>query len=328
MNRRNAVAAISTIGVALAGQQITAWAQKPPPRVAYVYLFKEGPTAPFLEAFSARMGELGYVDGRNVRIEPRDAMGSPDRLAAIMRELVDSRVDVIVAMCTPEAKVAARMTSTIPIVMAATGDPVAAGLAASFSRPAGNITGVSAMMVDLSAKRLELLKDAFPNTTRATIFWNPERPDNAPEVNAMVEAGRRLGVQVQSRPVRTAEELAGELDAMPVGATQALLNAGDPMIGGQAARLVAFAAARRIPALFEERSFVDAGGLMSYGPNFPQQHRRAADYVDRILKGAKPGDLPIEQPTKFEFVINLKTAKALGFTIPQSVLLRADEVIR
>jgi putative ABC transport system substrate-binding protein len=245
-----------------------------------------------------------------------------------MRELVDSRVDVIVAMCTPEAKVAQRMTGTIPIVMAATGDPVAAGLVQSISRPGGNVTGVSAMMVDLSAKRLDLLKAAFPGVTRATIFWNPDRPDNTPEVNAMVDAGKLLGVQVQSRPVRTADELSTELDTMPAGATQALLNAGDPMIGGQEARLVAFAASRRLPAMFEERSFVDGGGLMSYGPNFPRQHRRAADYVDKILKGAKPGDLPIEQPTTFEFIINLKTAKALGFTIPRSVLLRADEIIQ
>jgi putative ABC transport system substrate-binding protein len=307
---------------------VTSSAQKPAPRIAYVYLFKEGPTAPFLEAFRDRMRELGWVDGQNVHIESRDALGSQDKLAVIMRELVDSQVDVIVAMCTPEAKVAKRMTNTIPIVMAATGDPVVAGLAQSFSHPGGNVTGVSSMLVELSAKRLELLKAAFPSVTRATIFWNPERPDNTPEVNAMVDAGKQLGVQVQSRPVRTAEELATELDAMQSGATQALLNAGDPMIGGQEARLIAFAATHRLPALFEERSFVDAGGLMSYGPNFPRQHRRAADYVDRILKGAKPGDLPIEQPTTFEFVINLKTAKALGFTIAPSVLLRADEVIR
>jgi putative ABC transport system substrate-binding protein len=184
------------------------------------------------------------------------------------------------------------------------------------------------MMVDLSAKRLEILKTAFPHVARATIFWNPERLDNAAEVKAMVDAGRRLGVTVASRPVRTADELATELDSMPADATEAILNAGDPMIGGQATRLVVFAAARRLPALFEERSFVDVGGQMSYGPNFPRQHRRAADYVDQILKGAKPGDLPIEQPTTFELVVNLRTAKALGFKIPQSVILRADEVIR
>lgn len=328
MTLRNVLATLAVSALVAMAPVLSASAQKPAPRVAYVYLFKEGPTAPFFEAFRGRMRELGWVDGQNVHIEPRDAQGSQDKLAAIMRELVDSQVDVIVAMCTPEAKVAKRMTSTTPIVMAATGDPVAAGLVQSFSRPGGNVTGVSAMLVELSAKRLDLLKAAFPGVTRATIVWNPDRPDNTPEVNAMVDAGKQLGVQVQSRPVRTAEELAAELDAIPAGASQALLNAGDPMIGGQGARLVAFAAARRLPALFEERSFVDAGGLMSYGPNFPQLHRRAADYVDKILKGAKPGDLPIEQPTMFEFVINLRTAKALGFTIPQSVLLRADQVIR
>ena len=144
----------------------------------------------------------------------------------------------------------------------------------------------------------------------------------------MLAAAERVGVKLESRPVRTVDELTAELDALVPGSTQALLNVGDPMIGGQAARIVRFVAARKLPAMFEERSFVDAGGLMSYGPNLAQQHRRAADYVDRILKGAKPGDLPIEQPTKFEFVINLKTAKEQGFTIPQSVLLRADEVIR
>jgi len=317
--------AASTVAVATLSP---AKAQTKGPRVGYVYLYKEGPTAPFLEAFRARMGELGWVDGRNARIEPRDAQGNQERLAAIMRELVDTQVDVIVAMCTPEARVAARMTSTIPIVMAATGDPVAAKLVTSMARPGGNVTGVSAMLVELSAKRLQLLKDAFPDVTRATIIWNPERPDNAPELSAMQAAAERLGVKLASRPVRTVEELATELDAIASGSNQALLNLGDPMIGGQVARIVGFAAARRLPALFEERSFVDGGGLMSYGPNFERMHRRAAEYVDRILKGAKAADLPIEQPTTFEFVINLNAAKAQGFTIPQSVLLRADQVIR
>ena len=307
---------------------MVATAQPKMPRIAYVYLFKEGPTAPFLAAFRGRMNELGWVDGKTVHIEPFDAQGSQDKLSAIMRELVDSQVDVIVAMCTPEAKVAARMTSTIPIVMAATGDPVAARLVASMARPGANITGVSAMSVELSAKRMQLLKDTFPSVTRATIVWNPERPDNTAEVNAMLAAAEQLGLKVESRPVRSAGELTAALEAIPAGANQALLNVGDPMIGGQEARIVAFAATRKMPALFEERSFVDAGGLMSYGPNFVQQHRRAADYVDRILKGARPADLPIEQPTKFEFVVNMKTARALGLTLPQSVLLRADEVIQ
>ena len=202
-------------------------AQPKAPRIAYVYLFKEGPTAPFLEAFRGRMGELGWVDGTTVRIEPRDAQGSEERLVAIMRELVDTKVDVIVAMCTPEARVAARMTSSIPIVMAATGDPVAAKLVASMARPGGNVTGVSAMFVELSAKRLELLKAAFPAVTRATLVWNPERPDNTPEVNAMLAAAERVGVKLESRPVRTVDELTAELDALVPGSTQALLNVGD-----------------------------------------------------------------------------------------------------
>jgi putative ABC transport system substrate-binding protein len=328
MRRRGFPAAFATVVATITAPISHTWAQKAVPRVAYVYIFKQGPTAPFFEAFTGRMRELGWIDGQNVRIEPRDANGSQDRLSEIMRELVDSRVDVIVAMCTPEARVARRFTSSIPIVMAATGDPVAAGLVQSMANPGGNITGVSSMTVELSAKRLDLLKAAFPAVTRATIFWNPDRPDNTPEVNAMVDAGLKLGVQVQSRPVRTASELSTELDLMPAGATQAVLNAGDPMIGGQARRLVEFAAQRRLPALYEERSFVDAGGLMSYGPNFPRQHRRAADYVDKILKGAKPGSLPMEQPTTFELIINLRTAKALGFNIPQSLLVSADEIIQ
>ncbi len=328
MKRRKVLSALAVSAVGSMVPALRAVAQRRPPRVAYVYLFKEGPTAPFLEAFQDRMRELGWIDGQTVRIEPRDAMGSQEKLAAIMRELVDAPVDVIVAMCTPEARVAKQMTSTLPIVMAATGDPVAAGLAQSFAHPGRNVTGVSAMMVDLSAKRLELLKEAFPDVSRATLFWNPDRPDNTPEVEAMVKAGMKLGVRVESRPVRSAEELAAALDATVPGSTDALLNAGDPMIGSQLPRLVAFAASRRLPALFEERSFVDAGGLMSYGPNFRNQHRRAADYVDKILKGARPGDLPIEQPTTFELVINMKTAQAQGFTLPRSFLLRADDIIR
>lgn len=323
LNRRHL---LGTLAALLAAQSATS--QPRVPRIADVYLFKEGPTAPFVEAFRGRMNELGWVDGKNVRIEPRDAQGSQERLTAIMRELVDAQVDVIVAMCTPEAKVAVRMTSTIPIVMAATGDPVAAKLVASMARPGANVTGVSAMSVELSAKRLQLLKDTFPAVTRATIVWNPERPDNIAEVDAMLAAAEQLGVKVDSRKVHVASELTAALEAMPAVPNQSLLNVGDPMIGGQVAAIVAFAASRRMPALFEERSFADAGGLMSYGPNFAQQHRRAAEYVDRILKGAKPADLPIEQPTKFEFVVNLKTARALGFTIPQSVLLRADDVIQ
>jgi putative tryptophan/tyrosine transport system substrate-binding protein len=320
------------IGLSLAGLVGArgAGAQQPKgkPRIAYVYIFKEGPSAPFSEDFRKRLRELGWIDGENIIVEIRDAEGSPDKLNAIMRELVDSKIDVIVTACTPEAKVAVKYTSTIPIVMAATGDPVAAGLVASLAKPGGNVTGVSAMLLDLSAERLEILKDAFPNVSRATVVWNPGRPDNGPEVPAMQATATKLGVRLDSVEVRSVVELNDALDMLATSGTQAMFNTGDPLLSNQELKLVAVAAKLRIPTIFENREYVDLGGLMSFGPNFPLLHRRAADYVDKILKGAKPGDLPIEQPTKFEFVINMKTAKALGFAIPQSVLLRADEVIQ
>jgi putative tryptophan/tyrosine transport system substrate-binding protein len=316
------VAAMISASVAEAQQP------KPLPRVAYVWIFNEGPSAPYLEAFRDRMRELGWIDGKTITIQAYDANGSQEKLAAMMRELVDSKVDVIVTACTPEAKAAVKVTNTIPIVMAATGDPVAAGLATSFARPGGNVTGVSAMLLDLSAKRLALLKEAFPKVSTATVLWNPGRPDNKPEVAAMQAAAQTLKMRLDSQEIRSPQELSDALELLPSTGTQAILNAGDPLISSQSAKIMAFADKYRLPTLFENRVFVDQGALMSFGPNFPALHRRAAEYVDKILKGAKPGDMAIEQPTKFELVINMKTAKALGFTIPQSLLLRADEVIR
>ena len=316
------VAAVMSASAAQAQQS------KPLPRVAYVWIFNEGPSAPFEDAFREHMRELGWVDGKTIVIETYDANGSPEKLDAIMRKLVDSKIDVIVTACTPEAKAAVKVTNTIPIVMAATGDPVAAGLATSLAKPGGNVTGVSAMLLDLSAKRLALLKEAFPKVSIATVLWNPGRPDNKPEVAAMQAAARALNLRLDSQEVRTPQELSDALDLLPTTGTQAILNTGDPLLGNQGPKIIAFAAQRRLPTLFESRSYVDRGALMSFGPNFPALHRRAADYVDKILKGAKAGDLPIEQPTKFELIINMKTANALGFAIPQTLLLRADEVIR
>jgi len=201
-------------------------------------------------------------------------------------------------------------------------------LAENLARPGHNVTGVSAMLLDLSAKRLEILKEAAPRVTKATVLWNPARPDNKPEVAAMQAAAKAHGMTLESREVRTATELADALELMSGSGTQAILNAGDPLLSQNASKILAFATKERLPSLFESRAFVDAGGLMSYGPDFASLHRRAADYVDKILKGAKPSELPIEQPTKFELVINLKTAKALGLTIPRSLLARADDVIR
>jgi putative ABC transport system substrate-binding protein len=301
---------------------------KQAPRIAYVWLYRLGPSAPFADDFTRRMKELGWVDGKNIRLSFRDAEGDPEKLAAIMRELVDTKIDLIVAACTPEAKAAQKATSTIPVVVAATGDAVKSGLIASWARPGGNITGISASWLDLSAKRMQVLKEAAPKVTRVTALWNPLRGDNADEVKVMQEAAGKLGMQLQSQQVRDKEEIEVSLAAMARDGTQALTEAGDPIVYTYARHLLDFAAEHRMPAIYDNRFFVDAGGLMSYGPNLTTLHRRAADYVDKILKGAKPADLPFEQPTKFELVINMQAAKKLGLTIPQALLVRADDVIR
>ena len=301
---------------------------KQAPRVAYVWLYRIGPSAPFVEAFAARLKELGWVDGKTIQVSYRDANGDPEKLAAIMRELVDAKVDLIVAACTPEAKAAKNATATIPVVVAATGDPVKSGLVASWARPGGNITGISASWLDLSAKRIEVLKEAAPTVSRATVLWNPIRGDNAVEVEVMQGAAQKLGMQLQSQQVRDKDEIEVALHAMSQDGTQALTETGDPVMFTYAHHLLDFADKVRVPAIYDNRFFVDAGGLMSYGPNLPTLHRRAADYVDKILKGAKPADLPFEQPSKFELIINMKAAKAIGLKMPQSLLVRADEVIR
>ena len=309
------------------GRAAKAQLQPGSPRIAYIWMYSYGPSAPFPDAFRTRLKELGWIEGRNIVVEIHDGEGSPEKLTAIVQDLVNRRVNVIVGACTPEGKAAIKVTKTIPIVMAATGDPVAAGLADSFAHPGHNVTGLSAMLLELSAKRLDLLKEAFPQVTHAAVIFNPERPDNLPEVAAMQAAARRRGVVLDEHPVRSRKELGDALATMTAQGTQALLNAGDTLVGSNAQVLVDYAASRRIPALFENREFVDKGGLMSYGPNFPALHRRAAEYVDKILKGAQAGDLPIEQPTRFELVLNAGTAKKLGFVIPQSLLVQADEIV-
>ena len=309
---------------------LTTTAQQPAkiPRIAYVYLYELGPSAPYLDDFRQGMRELGWIEGKNIIIEYRNAGANPEKLAAIMRELVDSNIDVIVGACTPEAKAAQKVTSTIPIVFAATADPVKAGVVASLGRPGGNATGLAVQLLELSGKRIALLKEVSPGLKRATVLWNPVRPDNAPEVAALQEAARNLGFMVESQQVRSRDEMDVAFDAILKGKGQAVTESGDPLLASETRRIVDFATSARLLTIFDDRSYVDAGGLMSYGPNLPAQHRRAAYYVDRILKGAKPADLPVEQPTKFELVINLKAAKAIGVTIPQAVLLQADEVIR
>jgi len=315
--------AASTVGL----EPACAEQPKPLPRIAYVYLYRIGPTAPFVDAFDARLRELGWINGKTIDVTYRDANASPEKLAAIMRELVDSKIDLIVSVCTPETMAARKATSTIPIVVAASGDLAATGLIASYARPGGNVTGISGLVLEQSVKRMEILKEAFPAVAQATVVWNPVRPDNKVEVAAMQSAALAKGLRLDSQQVRDRDEVDVALDVMTKERTQALTETGDPFLYDQAQRLVDFAAELRIPAIYDNRAFVDAGGLMSFGVNLPKQHARAAEYVDKILRGAKPADLPIWQPSEYELVINLKTAKALGMTIPQSLLVRANDVI-
>jgi putative tryptophan/tyrosine transport system substrate-binding protein len=327
-NARRAVArlAIATLCFVAALPAMAQQATKVP-RIAYVWLATAGPSAPHADAFRQRMAELGWVEGKNFRVDYIDAGGNRAKLDEIMEGLVRDKVDLIVAMCTPEALSAKKFTTTIPVVMAATGDPVAAGLVESLAHPGGNITGVSMMSLPLSAKRVELLKQTFPKLTQTTVLWNPARPDNVPEVKTMQDAATRLGLKSKSNEIRSRDELALVLAGISADGSQSLLNAGDPLLASEARAITDLAAKMKIPALYDDRIFVDNGGLMSYGADLGKLHKRAADYVDKILKGAKPGDLPIEQPTQFELVINKRTAKALGLTIPNTILVQATEVI-
>jgi putative ABC transport system substrate-binding protein len=290
-------------------------------------MFDEGPSAPYTAAFRERMEQLGWIDGRNYLVQYKGAGGDARQLDAIMQDLVRAKVDLVVAVCTPEAQSIKKYTSTLPVVLAATGDPIAAGLVQSLARPGSNFTGVSSMSLPLSAKRVALLKQAAPQLTQATVLWNPARRDNEPEVKIMRDAGAKLGLSVSSVLVRSRDELHTQLDALRWDRTQALLNAGDALVTSERRAIVERANALRLPAMYEDRLFVEVGGLMSFGPNLRKQHRRAADYVDRILKGAKPQDLPIEQPTTFELVLNRRTARLVGITFPKDLLVQADEVL-
>ncbi len=280
------------------------------------------------QVFVQGLRALGYVEGQNITIEYRWAEGKLERLPDLVADLIRLKVDVIVSSASPAIRAAKQQTSTIPIVMAGATDPVGAGFVASLARPGGNVTGLSMLETELSGKRLELLKETLPNLSRVALLWNPTHPGQALALKDTQEAARALGVTLISMEVRTREDFESVFGAIAkerAGALSVLLN---PLTFSHRGQLTALAAKHRLPAMYAIREFVDAGGLMAYGPSFPDSYRRAATYVDKILKGAKPGDLPVEQPTKLELVINIKTAKALGLTIPQSMFIRADEVIQ
>jgi putative ABC transport system substrate-binding protein len=294
------------------------------PRVGYLGL--GSPSDPFIQAFQQGLRELGYVEGQNIVLEYRYAQGHEERLPALATELVRLKVDVIVAVATSGAQAARQATRTIPIVMLAVGDP--GGFVASLARPGGNLTGLSTLGPDLAGKRLQLLIEVTPGLSRVAVLWNPLNSFSVLIMRQTEAAARMLGTQLQSLEVRVPDDFDNVFRAATRGRAGALIAAEDSFIFTHRNRIVEFAARNGLPSMSGYRGFVEAGGLMSYGPSLLDLAHRAPIYVDKILKGAKPGDLPVEQPTKFELVINFKTAKALGLTIPPSLLARADEIIQ
>jgi putative ABC transport system substrate-binding protein len=284
---------------------------------------------PRLHDFRQGLRDLGYVEGQNLIIEPRYAEGSDARLRDLAAELVRLQVEVIVAGGSAATRAAQQATRTIPIVMASSGNPVGLGFVASLARPGGNITGLSNFVAELPGKQLELLKEAVPQSTRIAVLTNPAAPSHGPEMETLAVAAKVLGVQVHVVPLRNRDELAGAFAAMTREGADALVVLGEPVLLDRIiGAIVDLAAQHRLPAIYRWRIHVEAGGLMSYGPNQPAMRWRYAYYVDRILKGAKPADLPVEQPMTFELVINLKTAETLGLTIPPTLLFQATEVIQ
>jgi putative ABC transport system substrate-binding protein len=281
-----------------------------------------------MQAFYQSLRDLGWVEGQNVVFERRYAEGQYDRLSALATELARLNVDVIVTASTPPAKAAKSATTSIPIVILDPGDPVATGLVTSLARPGGNVTGVSSIAPDLAAKRLEMLKEAAPKTSRVAVLFNAAIPPAEIAMRELKAAAQVLGLQIQSVAVQGPKGFEDAFGTIAQDRADGLIVFPDPLTFTNQELIANFAAKSRVSSLYGAKEFVEIGGLMSYGPSYPGMFRRGAYYVDRILKGAKPADLPVEQPTKFELIINLKTAKALGLTIPQSLLQRADEVIQ
>ena len=321
MRRVVAITIAIALGILVAPLAAEAQAAKIP-RIGILWPFSPSR----LEPFKQGLRELGYVEGQNIAIEVRGEEGRFKQLPELAAELVRLNVDVIVTSSPPAVRAVKQATSTIPIVMAAVGDAVDYGFVNSLARPGGNITGSSWLNTELSAKRLELLKEAFPKVSRVAVLWDPAV--GATALRATEVAARSLAVQLQVLEVRDPKDFESAFGAGKKERAGALFVMASPMLPVHRKPLVELAARNRLPAMYDRREYVEAGGLMAYGPSFPDLIRRAATFVDKILKGAKPADLPVEQPTRFELVINLKTAKALGLTIPQSILIRADQVIQ
>ncbi len=308
---------------------ISAWAQVPKmPRIGVLSTLPAPYAAPYVEAGKAALREAGYVEGQNVTIEYRFAGRGLEALQAQAAELVALKVDALVVVGDLAIRTAQKATSTIPIIMVSGGDPVASGYVASVARPGGNITGMSSLLPEMNAKLLALLKETVPKATRVAVLWNPNSHGGVLGFNAMQAAAPGLKVTLLSVEVRRPDELERALTSITAQRADALLVLTDPITFGNRGQILEFTVKNHLPAMYEVREFVNDGGLMSYGPSLVAMIRRVPVFLDKILKGAKPADIPVEQPTQFELVVNEKTAKAIGLTIPPAVLVRADAVIR
>ncbi len=326
-SRRKLLVALSAGALAA---PLACFAQQQRSKVARIGLLEPtsaSSSANLREALIRGLRELGYMEGKNIIIEERWADGKYEHLPGLAAELVKMKVDVILAAGTPAVQAAQQATTTIPIVMVRTGDPVGSGLVASLSRPGRNITGLSNMSAEVASKYLELLRAAVPKLSRVTVLVNPANPIHSDLLKRVQATEKTNGVTISPVEASTASQIEAAFGAMTRERAGALIVLADPFFSSQARRIAGLAAQQRLPTMFWTRGPVESGGLMSYGQNNAEHYYRAATYVDKILKGAKPGDLPVEQATKIEFVINLKTAKAIGLTIPQQLILQADKVI-
>jgi ABC-type uncharacterized transport system substrate-binding protein len=316
---------ITLLGSAAAAWPLTARAQQPMPTIG---ILGSGSAAwsHLVSTLMQRLRELGYVENRTVAIEYRWAEGRDERYAAMAAELVGLKVDTIVALGTPAIVAARKATAVIPIVFPIASDPVGDGLVASLARPGGNVTGLSTLQPDLAGKRLEILREIIPGLSRLAVLANGHSPIAILNVGEVKAAAPKLGIEVNTLDVKRADDLAPAIDQLK-GRTQAIYVVGDSFVFDNQVQINTLALVARLPTMHNGRGYVETGGLISYGTSLSDLFRRAGDYVDKILKGTKPADLPVEQPTKFELVINLKTAKALGLEVPQTLLARADEVI-
>jgi putative tryptophan/tyrosine transport system substrate-binding protein len=315
------------VGVLLSALSLPAEALQPK-KVARIGLLTLVVSSSAHEVFKQGLRDLGYIEGQNIVIEYRHAADRAERLPELAAELVRLKVDVIVAAGSQAALAAKNATQTIPVIFTGVGDPVAQGLVASLARPGGNITGLASLSPEVGGKRLELLKEVVPAASRVAVLWNPTNSSNSLQLKEVRAAAQTLALRVQSLEVSKSEDIERAFAAIARERAHALLVFADPFLTTQRTQFADLAVKNRLPAMYGQSDSVEAGGLMSYAPSFREMHRRAATYCDKILKGTKPTDLPVEQPTKFEFVINLKTAKQIGLTIPPNVLARADRVIK